>query len=444
MFNFKNLFFILLFSAISTGFVIAQPPSAISSKSSTSPEKPKFKESFVSLDGGFTIALPQITNGMNSIKPATGVSKGGIQFIWKAGQAVFVANVTERIVAPKNIKQELEAIVGNFIQTQEQTNIVKLIDKKEISLGGMPGTEARLRIGADAKGIVRFYIVDKRVFGLAASFKDGEDEISQLQILNSFKLIDKKTAIAKKLQEVTPNALPQLPVVKKTKSDAEDDGLKGKVRLVSESREDLTKTSNSSGMKLSFENYYDERGNQVKYIYYDYRSNPDSITVYGFIDGMRVSDTGWMHYEYNPPPPPIIPAVKETPKPIDLRYGIKYEYKYDEKNRLKEISTYNNKGEFNSRIIYIYIGNKLEKTSYGRDAKVNSKTIEIFDDKGNLIETTRVGNEKYPDSKYIYTYESFDKKGNWTKRKVSGKAGQYNGGYKDLQYIEYRTITYFQ
>lgn len=445
MFNFKNLFFIFLFSAISIGFVIAQTPSSISSKNSTSPEKYRFKESFVSLDGGFTIALPQITDGMNNIKPTAGVSKGGIQFVWKAPQSFLVANVTERIVAPKNIKQELQTVVDNFILVQEQSNGGKLISKKEIFLGAMPGMEARLRIGADANGIVRFFIADKRVFGLAASFKDGEDENAQLRILDSFKLIDKKAAVAKKLQEVTPVLLPQSPVAKKTKSDAEDDGLKGKVKLISESREDLTTASNLNGMKLSSENYYDEKGNQVKYIYYDYRSNPDSITVYGFVDGMRVSSTGWLHYDYNPPPPaPAALPNKETPKPVDLRYAVKYEYKYDEKNRLKEISTFNNKGEFNSRIVYIYTGNKLEKTSYGGDAKVISKTIETFDAKGNIIETIRVGNEKYPDSKYTYTYESFDIKGNWTKRTVTGKAGQYNGGFKDRRYVEYRVITYYQ
>ncbi len=444
MFNFKNLFFTVLFSTVFIGSIIAQLPST-PSKSITSLETPKVREGFVSFDGGFTIALPQISNGRNRFEPREGVSRGGFQYLWRTPQASYTASLTELIAVPSNVKDTLQTIVDNFINLQEKNNNGSLISKKEISLDGMQGVEARLHIGADSEIIFRFYILGAKVYGLAASFGNTTNEATQLQILDSFKLIDEKTAIAKKLEEVTPAALPQSPVIKKTKSDVEDDKLKGKVKLVSESEEDLTGTANFSKVKLSSEDYYDEKGNQVKHLYYDYRNNPDTITIYGFIDGMRVSNTGFLHYEYNPPPPPaMMPPSKEAPKPVDSRYDVRYDYKYDEKRRLKEISTFNNKSEVNSKTVYIYDGNKVEKTSYSKDGKVNSKTIEIFNDKGNTIELTRVGNDKYPDSKYAYTYESFDKKGNWTKRIVTGKSGQYNGGYKDIHYAEYRTITYYQ
>lgn len=445
MFNFKNLFFTLLFSTFFISADIAQSPPNLP-KIVISAEVPKIKENFISFDGGFTIALPQLFNMRNRFEPREGISKGGFQYLWRTPQGNFTASLTELVAVPSNVKDTLQTIVDNFIHLQEKNNNGSLISKKEISLDGMQGVEARVHIGADSEIVFRFYILGAKVYGLAASFENTANEAAQLQILDSFKLIDEKTAVARKLEEVTPAALPQSPAIKKTKSDVEDDNLKGKVKLVSESEEDLTGAANFSKVKLSTEDYYDEKGNQIKHLYYDYRNNPDTITIYGFVDGMRVSNTGFLHYEYNPPPPPpaMMPPSKEAPKPSDSRYDIRYEYKYDEKRRLNEISTFNNRGEINGKTVYVYDGNKVEKTSYSRDGKVNSKIIEIFDDKGSMIESTRVGNDKYPDSKYAYTYESFDKKGNWTKRILTGKSGQYNGGYKDINYAEYRTITYYQ
>ena len=42
----------------------------------------------------------------------------------------------------------------------------------------------------------------------------------------------------------------------------------------------------------------------------------------------------------------------------------------------------------------------------------------------------------------VYTYDSFDEKGNWTKRTIKRKEVEDNSN-KQTHYVEYRTITYY-
>lgn len=253
-----------------------------------------------------------------------------------------------------------------------------------------------------------------------------------------------KDELAKKIEDATPKALPQSPIVKKIKSDAEDDGLKGKVKSVSETEEDLSGTWVTKGIKMSSETFYDEKGNQVKYVYYDYRGNPSNITVYGYLDGMRVSKSGFINYPYNPPPMMMPRSEKAVPeKPADTRYSVKYEYKYDDKKRLKESVGYRNNGEIINKTVYSYDGNKMESSTFDKDGKLYSKTIDLLDDKSNIIEHTFVYlNKSKPDSITVYTYDSFDEKGNWTKRTIKWKNVENNGN-KQSNYVEYRKITYY-
>lgn len=199
------------------------------------------------------------------------------------------------------------------------------------------------------------------------------------------------------------------------------------------------------GVKLSSETYYRENGNRVKYVYYDYQNNPSDITVYGYIDGMRVSRSGKIRYRYNPPPALIADNGKTSPeKPVANRYDARYEYKYDDKGRLKEAAVYRSNGEMLGKTVYAYDGNKLEKSWLDADGKSDSKVIDLLDDKSNIIEHSFVYlNSNKPDEVTVYTYQTFDEKGNWTKRTIKSKEVENNGN-QQAHYIEYRTITYYR
>lgn len=415
MSNIKNLFFTLLFSIVSIGFVIAQPPPAsVSSKSSNPTNITQNKENFVSLDGGFTIALPQQNNSFTGIKATAGVNKGGSQFTWTVPQGSFLVAYVDRILSTQESKQVLQSSAERVIQGLNNEGS-KLISKNEIYSNNHPGIEIVILSKSNEFGVLRYILVENRLFILTTGWKDSENGREQLKILDSFRLVDSKAIVAKRIQEVTPESLPQTSIVKKLKTDAEDEGLKGKVKSVTETEEDLAGTRAISGIKMSSEDFYSENGSQVKHIYYDYRGNPSSVQVFGFIDGFKVSKSGSpVIYEYNPPPAaPIalstVPPKAIIQKPVDTRYSVKYEYKYDDKGRLQEIIRYRNSGEMNGKTVYLYDGNKLDETSYDKEGKITFKTIEVFDDKGNTIEKTYVRqNTKLPYSKYTYTYEKFD------------------------------------
>ena len=248
-------------------------------------------------------------------------------------------------------------------------------------------------------------------------------------------------SMARRIAEATPKELPQSPIVKKLTTDSFDDGLKGKVKSVSVSRQS---TGTGGEIQMESEEFYDKNGNSLKYIYYDYRGNPGTIDVYGYIDGKRVSQSGSIKYDYNPPPPMARkPAIGDPPAPVaDTRYGISYENKYDDKGRLQERYVYGNAGQLYSRTNYVYEINKVTRTSYNSANTVTSIATELLDAQSNVTEVFYPGSNGYGDSSHKYSYEKFDKKGNWTKRIVTGKAGAYGGGQRDFQSTVYRTFTY--
>lgn len=446
MFNYKNLIFLLFILTVFTGAIIAQPPPPSVSLGKPSPSKEnKSKEIFISVEGGFTIALPAFAQSFTNIKPTSQV-KGGSQYTWQVPEGQFVIGYADRISIPEDVKKELQNTADRLTERFTSSG-GKLISTKEVTSDGNKGIEVILKVQEGIIGVSRYFLINNRIYILSSGWEEKADGASQLKILDSFKTIDGKAIIAKKLEEATPKPLPQEPVAKRQTTDAQDDGLKGKVKSVIEEEEDLTGNWSVSGIKMSTEDYYNEQGNKIKRIFYDYKGNPSTVNVYGYIDGARVTRYGSLSFEYNPPimAVPLSSAKAESvKKPADTRYNTKYEYKYDEKGRLIESLGYANNGELNGKTVFAYDGNKIEKSSYNKEGKLASKTIDVVDEKGNLIEKTFVRSDsKMPDTIYTFTYESFDEKGNWTKRIAFGKEAQYNGGYKDQHYIEYRRITYY-
>lgn len=254
-----------------------------------------------------------------------------------------------------------------------------------------------------------------------------------------------KEDFAKKIKEATPKPLPQMPVVKRLTSDAQDDGLKGKAKSLVEEREALTSLEKPIGKRLSLIVDFDEQGNYLKKVYFEYRGRPYDVRVYGYIDNQRVSlsksiDFGGGFNTDNGGRP----KSENRTKP-DTRYDLKYEYKY-ENGKLTEMQLFDNKGSKSGRYVYKYKQNQMEKLAYTEDNELNSKYLYIFDEKGN--ESGRIDfnvrQAQIPASnKWQYQNVIFDEKGNWTKRTFS-KLEVENGKevYKPIA-IEYRTITYY-
>lgn len=249
--------------------------------------------------------------------------------------------------------------------------------------------------------------------------------------------------ILKKTEALKPPLLPQEPVVVKEKTDAEDEGLKGKVKQVIEEWQEL-----SSGSKvISHVMYFNEKGKFVERDYY-YQGKPDLIEMYGYIDGKRVVKSKYIESEKDAmaPPPPVMPKskIEEPLKTADTRYDYSFEYKYVN-GRLTEKQLISNRGDLGTRNVYNYANNQVEELVYAKGGDLNQKYLVTFDKDGNEIEKIFFGLKNvdiYGDRKQRYDYE-FDNKGNWIKQTATREITRNGTTSTQPGYIKYRTIIYY-
>jgi hypothetical protein len=242
--------------------------------------------------------------------------------------------------------------------------------------------------------------------------------------------------VAKQIEKAAPKALPQAPVVPKLKSDAEDDNLKGKVKNVTQEKEYLDEDSDLKGRYFDTLTDYNEAGNRTKLVVYVLEA-PFAISVYGYIDGMRVVDSK---------PVSDVPDLgflnKNNTKALktpDPRYKFTIEYKYAD-GKLSEEKWLKNDGTDWLKAFFKYKGNQTEEIAYDEWGRVNRHTISTLDEKGNVIEEIDVADDK---RKYVIKYEAFDKHGNWTKNTLSEVATINGKQVSKPLYKHYRTTTYY-
>jgi hypothetical protein len=442
--------FVPLFSLCALSQSPAPPPDSRGSSASRLPLAAG--EKFFSVDAGFAIDLPRNFPSHQSVAPVARWTTGGTRYVWNVFGTAFVVEI-EQLANPSDEPRNVISDVVSGVIANMAGKGYRVIDRKEIEFDQKPGLEMRFGL-KNGTTVARYFVVAGRLYALITSWPEGHDGTEETKILNTFRLINVKEYVDRQLEEATPAPLPQSPVVKRAKSDAAIDRLKGHVASVVVSTEHGDGSASGPGTIRSSEDTFDRSGNRLKQISYDYRGNPRSANVYGFIDGKRVVRQGrYISYEYDPPPPPAplrprLPnssaPVADTRPPADDRYALSHEYRFTN-GRLTEERVFNNRGELSYKTIYVYDGNRVTETTTGPDDKVRWKSLEVFDDKDNLTERTVFSTSTYypDDTKYQYTYLEFDKNGNWTKREVKEKSGVYGGGTKDMHYFEYRTISYF-
>lgn len=253
-----------------------------------------------------------------------------------------------------------------------------------------------------------------------------------------------KVDIAKKIEQATPKSLPQTTVVKRLTSDAHNEGLKGRVKSVFEEREGLTGIEKPIGKRFALIEYYDEEGNHLKRVLFEYRGKPYAVIVYGYIDNQRVSLSNSISDGNDFRTSSIEETATENKSKPDFRYELRYDYKY-ENGKMSEMQLFDNKGSESMRYIYKYKQNQMEKLGYSENGKLNTKYLYILDDKGN--ETARIDFDvRQPQisesNKFQYQKVTFDERGNWIRRTFSKlEVENEKEIYKPIA-IEYRTITY--
>lgn len=456
---FRKTFFLSIILFLSS-FAIAQPPPAAMPKAGGEASKGSpwvsmkvlpVKQHFVSLDGRFSLAFPQQTQGFAALSPKQlGTQATGMQFTWKfqEGDAILMfVDFPETDL--KGTEEDLHKISANLsAAVLKSFPQGKTADTKFFKLGEVPASQTSFEFGENKFGVQRLYLVKNRLYRALSIFQNAENEKFLNQAFDSFKLISQTEVDAelqKKFEAMKPPALPQEPISARETTDAQDENLKGKVKKIVGESEDLSGTWSVQGRKPSSVTYFNEKGNYIERDSYDSQGNPFQITMYGYIDGKRVSNSKTTSYEYDPPQMAMPKSKTEKPiKKADPNYEYSFEHKYKDGKLIERQMVFNN-GKKGLRYVSNYNGDQVEKLVYTEKDELNQKYLYTFDKNGNEIEQINYGLSNYKfygDRKYRYEYE-FDEKGNWIKRITSTETTE-NGltSFKPSS-VSYRTITYF-
>jgi hypothetical protein len=399
---------------------------------------------FVSLQGRFTISLPEQVSGYRDI--SANVPEGRIEgdsFNWMTPEGYFEVSYID-LPGALATKAVFDRSRDNKLRLNRKA---KLAGESDITLDGNPGRETRFET-PDGILIVRTYLAGSRLYeaavALTNSLKSKESEA--VRALDSLRLLPQSAVDAarrKEMADATPSPLPQAAAASRLKSDAEDEGLKGRVKTVFRETQDLSGTWSVGGRKPSAMDYYDEKGQLTKQETYDYKGNLFQVAVYGYVDGARVRSDQMIHHEYDPPPVMVAGGPGGAGQKSDPRYSYKFGYRYDERGRLAEKVSYDSGGKIWLRYVYKFEGNKREESVYSEDGSLNQRYVYTLDDKGNEVEKTGYDvKDGSASERYTYVYE-FDAKGNWSKRTTSQFVTKEGKSSFVPSYVTFRTIAYY-
>lgn len=152
---------------------------------------------FVSKEGGFSIAIPEMPAQMFSSGSAKAKEKGvdtGKMFFWKFGRITYTISYMPAVDVDGNPEpasyEDMENGTRKGILRSDRSN-AKLISEKPIKLGENRGTEFRYVSGEGIGAIGRIYQVGDVGFQINGVYADPNDEKVVLDVLNSFKLLKK-------------------------------------------------------------------------------------------------------------------------------------------------------------------------------------------------------------------------------------------------------------
>lgn len=404
---------------------------------------------FESLEGRFSISLPKQISGFRpmSLRTPSGVAKG-MSYVWEMKEAAFVVGYVDLSQSSEDpqMAAQLFNVVREEIKKLAATRDGQVRPEKEIRLDTHPGLEHRVELFIGSV-VQRTYLIGARVYQTLFMVRTTQQAYESLAfgVLDTMKVLNDKEVAAKKSEKAAaaePSPLPQQPAAPRLGSDSTDEALRGRIRTVLTESEDLFGPSSVQVRKRSSLDSFNEQGNLTRRESYDHRGNLSEITVYGYIEGNRVSDSKTIEYEYNPPPSRA--AVAPNAKKSDSRYDRKFEFNYDDHKRLTEKTWFRSNGDVWLRYVYKYSGNQREELMYTAEGTLNQRSLVVLDDKGNTIEQTlfetRDGSVRL---RQQYKYE-FDSHGNWIKRTEQRFVTKDGRETLEPHSVYYRTISYYK
>jgi hypothetical protein len=237
-------------------------------------------------------------------------------------------------------------------------------------------------------------------------------------------------------------AISSITTAQKKMSDAEFDGLRGKVKKVLTYDSDIEVKNGKivkTPRKLEFAAEYDEIGNMTQSVLYalgDKRS-------FSFIDGEKTSKTERIEV----PGLQVFTGVAvgtQSSNPVvrDPRFNDRYKYEFDAQGRITEERRYGNDGKLHSHWNYKYDdkGHLVEESTFHGGSMRDEKTISKFDAAGNVVERQFIG--RTPDDSlttHRFSGYKFDPKGNWIER-TQTTIYYKNGNRKEIKRFHFERL----
>jgi hypothetical protein len=308
----KTLIFMALFLAATLQVFPQDPPPAARSRPITTTALPALTdistaERFLSTEGAFSIALPKSISGYSPMPSQKGMNASGSSYNWRFREGTII--VSYREIDDASFRMPTDKDDADFFAGYRDSILAvtkgTVTSDRTVKLGTVPGHEYVFRLPSGQSEIARAYVHGNQIYSLLAILSPNVSNAEELiaKVFGSLTLIDRTTIdadIRKRVEEATPEQLPQDPVATKERSDADDEGLRGAVKTLTEEQEDLSGTWQVQGRHFSSITDFNERGNRTKQIFYDSKAKPYEVRAYGYIDGARVFKSGMIDYESDP------------------------------------------------------------------------------------------------------------------------------------------------
>lgn len=414
-------------------------------------------EEFVSILGRFGISMPAPHvdyRPFAEFKTSNGQKFSSSSYRWTLDSDQVVVSF-----GVGSVELEDPAQSANFLTMFRDDYAIKgvqgsVIGEKKTTLGGHPGLVFVVDSAA-GRVMAWIYVVRNRFYLISLSLTEPTKTEEHVKIVSTFRFLTRDQIEPRYKQltaELTPDPLPETPPLKRPTSDAQDIGLKGKVKtVVTEGEKYEGAVLFNDPSKLSVDTY-NENGNLTRRELYS-GDLPRAVRLYGYLKGDRVYKEVRKFPDLvmaNPDPQKKNIVAKAKP-PEQKLFTIKYKYNADQ---LMEIHVNSEDGKEYEKYLFKPKEKKVEYTYdpgsalFGAPLSFSKETlISLLDDKGNVVEDTLMtptGNvdydNRYKASKFKHSYE-FDERGNWIKQTtvavISGKREVPNR-------VTYRKITYYQ
>lgn len=311
------------------------------------------------------------------------------------------------------------------------------------TFGGSKGVEIR---GAGFRRIVtRLFFLKNQLVAFTALTGDYPGFDEGLKLLDSFRILTKEETIEALKSENAPAELPPVPAGSQRSTDAQYLQLKGAVRAIVEERQEKS----ALVRELVREAYFDPAGNLTREVSYNI-GYPQEITHWGWVDGKRVSSSRVIFYEPEGGPQmtafrglgPTTGMMGEAGK--DQLYGSRYEFRFDDKNRVTEQKSFGADGSlaWTKKFTYPPAGRDIQ--TLDNTGQFLTRFLEVQDKDGNITEIKVVDASGRAYSSVFYTYE-YDATGNWiTRRSQLSGSGPVKSSKRKPDAVHFRKITYYE